>query len=194
MREGCSAGCGGPPGVAIKDVLSTFLWLLTTHAYVAWARRPRVGRYLLVMLGLALGLMSKPMLVTLPFTLLLLDYWPLGRLRTRRDLWPRVREKLALLPLVAASGVITVAVQRGGATLGSLERYPIPVRVANAIVSYVGYLGMTIWPRDPSFSTFSIRITSIAVLNLRCWRWLWSPAVPSGFALPVDQRRAGKPR
>ena len=65
-----------------KDVLSAFLWLLTTHAYVVWTRRRSVGRYVLVRHGLALGLMAKPMLVTLPFTLLLLDYWPLGRLRS----------------------------------------------------------------------------------------------------------------
>ena len=130
-----------------KDVLSTCLWLLTTHAYVAYTRRPRAGRYLLVMLGLALGLMAKPMLVTLPFTLLLLDYWPLGRLRSAGDLWPLVREKLPLVPLVVASSVITVAVQTG-ATLGSLETYPLLVRTANAIVSYAGYLGMMLWPRD----------------------------------------------
>jgi len=130
-----------------KDVLSTFLWLLTTHAWVGWARRPGAGRYLLVVLGLALGLMAKPMLVTLPFTLLLLDYWPLGRLRSGRDLWPRVREKLPLLPLALAAGVVTIAVQKG-ATLGSLETYPVPVRIANAIVSYAGYLGMTLWPHD----------------------------------------------
>jgi tetratricopeptide (TPR) repeat protein len=134
----------------LKDVLSTFLWLLTTHAWVGWVRRPGVGRYLLVMLGLALGLLSKPMLVTLPATLLLLDYWPLGRLRGAHDVWPRVREKLPLLPLVLALAVITIAVQQGRPTLGSLERYPVPVRVANALVSYVGYLGMTIWPRDLS--------------------------------------------
>ena len=132
----------------LKDVLSTFLWLLTTHAYVSWTRRPNVGRYLLMLLGLALGLMAKPMLVTLPFTLLLLDWWPLGRLRTAGDVWPRIREKLPLVPLVAALAVITVAVQRGTATLSSLETYPVWVRVANAIVSYVDYLVMTIWPRN----------------------------------------------
>jgi tetratricopeptide (TPR) repeat protein len=130
-----------------KDVLSTFLWLLTTHAYVGWTRRPGAGRYLLVMLGLALGLMAKPMLVTLPFTLLLVDYWPLRRLRSAGDLWPRVREKLPLVPLIVASGVVTIAVQEE-ATLGSLAAYPVVVRVANAIVSYAGYLGMMLWPHD----------------------------------------------
>ena len=132
----------------LKDVLSTFLWLLTTHAYVGWTRRPGAARYLLMMLALALGLMAKPMLVTLPFTLLLLDYWPLGRLRQARDLWPRVREKLPLVPLVLALSIITIAVNRGTATLSSLDAYPIWVRVANAVVSYVDYLVMTVWPQD----------------------------------------------
>jgi Tfp pilus assembly protein PilF len=99
------------------------------------------------MLGLALGLMAKPMLVTLPFTLLLLDYWPLRRLRALGDLWPLVREKLPLVPLVVAASVVTIAVQKP-ATLGSLDAYPLVVRVANAVVSYAGYLGMMLWPRD----------------------------------------------
>ena len=185
-----------------KDVLSTFFWLLTTHAWVGWTRYAGVGRYLLVVLGLALGLMAKPMLVTLPFTLLLLDYWPLGRLRVARDIWPRVREKLPLLPLVAALVVITIAVQRGGATLGSLETYPVSVRIANAIVSYVGYLGMTIWPRDlsvlyvhpgntiPLWKVVSsalvlVLITAVALLTRRSrpyllvgWLWYLGTLVP----------------
>jgi tetratricopeptide (TPR) repeat protein len=132
----------------LKDVLSTFFWLLTTHAWVGWTRRPGVVRYGLVMLGLALGLMAKPMLVTLPFTLLLLDYWPLGRLRGAEDLWPRIREKLPLLPLVVALAAITIAVQAGRPTLESLEKYSIAVRIENALVSYVGYLGMAVWPRN----------------------------------------------
>jgi Tfp pilus assembly protein PilF len=179
----------------LKDVLSTFLWLLTTHAWVSWTRRPGVGRYLLVLLGLTLGLLAKPMLVTLPFTLLLLDYWPLGRLRTARDAWPRVREKLPLVPLVAALSVITIAVQGGGPTLGSLDTYPLWVRAANAIVSYVEYLGMTIWPHDLSILyvhpgaaippwkvaasalvLVAVSVVAVATRRTRPWLivgWLW---------------------
>jgi len=131
-----------------KDVLSTSFWLLTTLAYVAWTRRPTRGRYALVALGLALGLMAKPMLVTLPATLLLLDAWPLGRLRSRAELWPRVREKLPLLPLVIASCVITVLVQRRGGAVGSLEGFPLAARVGNAIVAYAAYLWKLFWPVD----------------------------------------------
>jgi tetratricopeptide (TPR) repeat protein len=127
-----------------KDVLSAFFWLLTTLAYVRYARAPSWRRMALVVLGLALGLMAKPMLVTLPATLLLLDYWPLGRLRTRDDLWPLVREKLPLVPVVLASIAITLALEDAGVM--SLQELPLAVRVENAVVSYVAYLWETIWP------------------------------------------------
>ncbi len=129
-----------------KDVLSTCLWLLTTLAYVAWTRRPTRGRYALVALGLALGLTAKPMLVTLPATLVLLDYWPLGRVRSAGDLWPRVREKLPLLLIVVASSVATVLAQRSGGAVGSLDVYPLAVRFGNAVIAYATYLWMTVWP------------------------------------------------
>lgn len=130
-----------------KDVLSACFWLLTTWAYVAWVRRRGLARYLLVVGGLALGLMTKPMLVTLPATLVLLDWWPLGRLQSAADFWPRIREKLPLVPLVIASVAVSIAFA-GAATIGSLETYPLGVRAANALVSYVAYLGMTVWPRE----------------------------------------------
>jgi hypothetical protein len=104
-----------------KDVLSTLFWMLTLWAYVEYVRKPRWHRYALVLVFFALGLMAKPMLVTLPFVLLLLDVWPLGRLQIgRRDgegggrkaaAWvPVVREKLPLIALAAASSVVTFAV------------------------------------------------------------------------------------
>jgi tetratricopeptide (TPR) repeat protein len=133
-----------------KDVLSTCLWLLTTLAYVAWTRRPTWRRYALVALGLALGLTAKPMLVTLPATLVLLDYWPLGRLRTAGDLWPRVREKLPLFVIVVASSVATVLAQRSGGAVGSLDVYPLAVRFGNAAIAYATYLWMAVWPFDLS--------------------------------------------
>ena len=128
-----------------KDVLSTFLWLVTTLAYVWYAKAPSLRRMALVAIGLALGLMAKPMLVTLPATLLLLDWWPLGRLRTRDDLWPRVREKLPLVPLVVASLWITVALEHQGA-IGTLDEFSFAARVQNAIVAYAAYLWMLVWP------------------------------------------------
>ena len=131
-----------------KDVLSTLLWLLTLHAYAGWVARPRRGRFLLVAIGFALGLAAKPMLVTLPLTLLLLDFWPLGRLGEARGRLRRlVVEKLPLVPIAAAAAIATVAAQREG-KLRSLEEYPLVLRIENAVVSYVAYLWKTLWPRD----------------------------------------------
>jgi tetratricopeptide (TPR) repeat protein len=124
-----------------KDVLSTCLWLLTTLAWVHYTRRPGPWRYLAVVVGLALGLMAKPMLVTLPLTLLLLDYWPLGRLRRARDLGPLVWEKAPLLLLAAAASVVTLLVQQEVIT-----PLPLATRLGNALLAYVGYLGKMLWP------------------------------------------------
>jgi len=141
-----------------KDVLSAFFWMLTLLAYAAYARRPAVPRYALVLLLFALGLLAKPMVVTLPFVLLLLDVWPLGRLTFGRDggrliskgdgaiAMRLVGEKLPLLALAAASSIATVIVQRRGGAVGSLSAYPLVLRVGNAIVTYVAYIGKMIWP------------------------------------------------
>jgi protein O-mannosyl-transferase len=100
----------------------------------------------------ALSLMSKPMLVTLPFLLLLLDYWPLGRFQlnaqnaTLKALFPLLREKLPYLALATASSAITVATQNQGHALLSVEAIPIGPRIANALVSYVRYIGKALWP------------------------------------------------
>jgi tetratricopeptide (TPR) repeat protein len=127
-----------------KDVLSACLWFLTTMAYVAYARGPSAWRYALVVAGLALGLMAKPMLVTLPFTLLLLDYWPLGRLRDARAVRRAVVEKLPLLGLAAAVSVVTMLAQAGA--LRTLATYSLSVRIGNAVVSYATYLWKAVWP------------------------------------------------
>jgi Flp pilus assembly protein TadD len=128
-----------------KDVLSTLLMLLTLMAYARYARRPGVGRYLAVAGLFALGLAAKPMLVTLPFLMLLLDRWPLGRWsdRTAREL---LLEKVPLVVLALASCAVTVAAQRAGGALGSMDRFPLDVRIGNAILSYVAYLRLMVWP------------------------------------------------
>lgn len=127
-----------------KDVLSGVFFMLTTGAYVRYVRQPGPGRYLLVALLLALGLMAKPMLVTLPCVLLLLDYWPLDRFR--RGFGALLVEKLPLFAIVAASSVVTFLAQRHGGAVKSLATFPISARVQNAIVSYVDYLVQTFWP------------------------------------------------
>jgi hypothetical protein len=140
---------------ARKDLLSGLFFML---ALLAYARPgpdgPGLRRQVLVFVCAALGLMAKPVLVTLPFVLLLLDEWPLGRLR-RRDAperWDpaRVRravlEKLPLFALSAAASVVTVAAQRAGGAVASLEQVPFHLRAANAVVAYTAYLGKALWP------------------------------------------------
>jgi Flp pilus assembly protein TadD len=124
-----------------KNVLSTFFWLATLHFYVSYVRRPVAARYAFVAGAFALGLMTKPMLVTLPCTLLLLDYWPLARLSRRA-----VVEKLPLFALAAASCVVTVAAQRSADAVTPIARLPLDARAANAAVSYVRYLAGAVWP------------------------------------------------
>ncbi len=127
-----------------KDVLSGLFFMLTIGAYVGYARRPwSWGRYGLVMVLFAMGLMSKPMLVTLPLVLLLLDYWPLQRVEPRK-LSGLVLEKLPLLALSAASCVATVLAQNR--VLQSTELLSLPLRFANALVTCIVYLGQMAWP------------------------------------------------
>lgn len=149
-----------------KDVLSTFFWIMTMWAYACYTehkvRGPRsevrgktilhpcVQRYLLVLFFFVLGLMSKPMVVTLPFALLLLDFWPLGRLRPPffgTESRALVLEKIPLFVLSAASSVITFLVQRGGDAVGSLDLLPLPFRLANILVSYASYICKMVWPQ-----------------------------------------------
>jgi hypothetical protein len=135
-----------------KDVLSALFWMLTLLAYAGYAERPGWHCYLLVAAPLALGLLSKPMLVTLPCVLLLLDYWPLGRV-----VWPgagkgraTVRwlllEKLPLFALSAAACLVTVYAQQRGGAVSTLEQLPFSERLGNSLAAYAGYLGELVWP------------------------------------------------
>ncbi len=128
-----------------KDVLSALFWMLTLWAYARYSEKPAPRRLALVALFLALGLMSKPMLVTLPFVLLLLDVWPLGRLE-RTPLGRLVLEKSPLFALVALSSAVTFFVQRAEGAVQPLQTYPLDVRAANALVAYVAYIGKAFWP------------------------------------------------
>lgn len=159
-----------------KDVLSGFFWMLTMAAYVRYVERPGIGRYLQVVFALCLGLMAKPMLVTLPFVLLLLDYWPLCRLQwghqskafpqsqSVRDrhqnfsFWRLIREKIPLFILAAVLSAITFIVQlstRPATLLGSIPSdiqimritsSPVSVRISNALVSYLNYIVKMFYP------------------------------------------------
>jgi tetratricopeptide (TPR) repeat protein len=180
-----------------KDVLSTLFWMLTMHAYVAYVRKPRLGRYLTVFAVFALGLMSKPMLVTLPLVLLLFDIWPLKRVRFQTGegkIWLRMlREKIPLFVLVAASSIITVIAQWRGGTVQDFEVLSLYQRIANALISYVAYLGQMLWPRNlaayypyvrlsiwyAAASALILIIVSVAVIRLFRSRsflfvgWFW---------------------
>jgi Tfp pilus assembly protein PilF len=128
-----------------KDVLSGLFWMLTLLAYVWYVRRPRVGRYLVVAAALTLGLLAKPMLVTVPCVLLLLDYWPLRRAERPGRL---VLEKLPLFLLVAGSCALTLYAQRAGGALSTLANLSLWQRLGNALIAYVVYLRKAIWPTD----------------------------------------------
>jgi tetratricopeptide (TPR) repeat protein len=142
-----------------KDVLAGACWMLTLLAYRRYALRPGAGRYAAVLGALALALMAKPVAVTLPLVLLLLDAWPLGRLRGPGGAWQRadrpaisparaVAEKLPMLALAAYASWMTVRCQESFGAVGSLERFPLSLRAGNAVVSYASYLRTLLWPAD----------------------------------------------
>jgi tetratricopeptide (TPR) repeat protein len=126
-----------------KDVLSACFGLLALWAYAGYARSPSAGRYLAVAGALALSLLAKPMLVTLPCLLLVLDWWPLRRAGSRRRL---AAEKLPLLALCAASCVVTLVAQDRGGAVRSLEAVPVTGRLVTALVAYATYPAMALWP------------------------------------------------
>ena len=170
-----------------KDVLSTLFWMLTMGAYVYYVERPGYKRYLIVLIFFVLGLMAKPMLVTLPFVLLLLDYWPLKRLRLLQadahvgfaapqpggrgkkkqkskpqpqkgttqkkaikfhtlwsGIWPLLKEKMPFFVIAMALCFVTVYAQHR--VVRPMALYPMDCRIANALITYVTYIGKMLWP------------------------------------------------
>lgn len=149
-----------------KDVLSLFFWLLTMLAYQRYATLPGLRRYLLVALFLTLGLMAKPMVVTLPCVLLLLDYWPLQR---PRQVGRLLLEKLPLLALSAAASAITFLVQRTGGAVVSLQGEPLASRLGKALFAYCFYLGKIFWPAElfvPYWDDFELTALPLAAAAL----------------------------
>ena len=150
-----------------KDLLSTFFWIVTTMGYFWYVKNRSISRYLIIILFYILGLMSKPMLVTLPFVLLLLDFWPLNRLNIieiednnstknvnktigsdgmRRVLILLIIEKIPLILCALISCGITIYAQKSWGAVSSLYRFPIETRLANALTSYIAYLWKMVWP------------------------------------------------
>jgi tetratricopeptide (TPR) repeat protein len=130
-----------------KDVLSTLFWILTLIVYTDYAKTDRISRYFFALLLFVIGLMAKPMLVTLPFVLLLLDYWPLGRFEARRT-FRLLIEKLPFLAFSIASSIVTVVAQHGVHAIAPLDLAPIFVRAQNATVAYMAYIGKLFRPID----------------------------------------------
>ncbi len=122
-----------------KDVLSAFFFFLALYAYVRYTESPGLSRYLMVVAPFCLGLMSKPMLVTFPFTLLLFDVWPLRRAQLPRVLW----EKLPLFALSAGASSVTYLVQQSS---GAFSPSPPALRIENALTSYIAYIGQMFSP------------------------------------------------
>jgi Flp pilus assembly protein TadD len=208
-----------------KDVLSTLFWFLTMLAYVTAVKEtgssdevPRSAfgtfsswKYWLVVLFFGLGLMAKPMLVTLPFVLVLCDFWPLDRVQNIRDILPRVVEKLPLFALSAASCVVTFLAQRSTEAVESLDFLPMSTRIMNALVSYAKYVLMLFYPADlavmypydkgiPSWQfagaiAFLLTVTVVCILQIRKrpfllmgWLWFLGTLVPVIGVLQVGSQ------
>jgi protein O-mannosyl-transferase len=185
-----------------KNVLSTLFWLLTMGAYAWYARAPGLRRYMAVVVCLVLGLMSKPMLVTLPCVLLLLDVWPLGRISfapvgpggsetghraaLAHTALALVREKIPLFLLAAASSIITVVVQSSGGAVRSIDVLPLSTRAATALTSYVEYLVMAAWPTR--LAVFYPYDRSIPV-----WHWCGALAMLAAITMLVRHARRQRP-
>ncbi len=171
-----------------KDVLSAFFFFLAVYCYVLYTERPGLSRYLAMAVSLLLGLMSKPMLVTFPFVLLLFDFWPLRRVQWPRILW----EKLPLFALAAMSSAATYFVQKATGSVD--EAIPLAARMENALISYVIYIRQTIWParlaifypHPKSIAAWQVAaslaiILGVSALVLFAWRtrpylavgWFW---------------------
>jgi hypothetical protein len=167
-----------------KDVLSGVFFMLTLWAYIIYARKPGVLRYGLVFIALACGLMSKPMLVTTPVVLLLLDYWPLHRATELRDWWKLLVEKIPLLALSALSCVATIVIQTVAES--SFTPPSLLSRTKNAFVSVIIYIKQTLWPSGLSvfyphprdhLNNWLVLLTALLVLGI------------TGIALIVRRKR-----
>jgi tetratricopeptide (TPR) repeat protein len=162
-----------------KDVLSALFWFLTMWAYLNYVERPTLGRYLPVVAWFICGLMSKPMVVTLPFALLLVDFWPLQRLK---PVGRALVEKISLFLFSAIASVVTYVVQSRGGAVAIAEYLPLLARLENALLAYTVYIEKFIWP------------TNLAVFypytESPVWEWVFGGAVVSALtALAIHQRQ-----
>ncbi len=163
-----------------KDVLSQALGFAALYAWVLWVEKPSRARYVTALGLFAAGLMAKPMLVTLPVLMVLLDRWPLDRFDVRRS----VREKLPFFALSALSAIVTLVAQSRAGAVSGLEVVPLPTRLANACVSTIDYLVLTLWPHGlanpypydlsrltlPRVAASALAIAALTALAAGAWR------------------------
>jgi tetratricopeptide (TPR) repeat protein len=171
-----------------KDVLSTFLGMLSLISYVRYTQQHSRSWYGLALLCFMLALMAKPMLVTLPFVLLLLDYWPLGRIKFNSafglqssdqtsSVFSLLFEKIPFFILTAASCVVTYYAQQSGGAVVPFELYPLSIRVANAVVAYMAYIGKMFWPAQlavfypypDSFALWQVAAAAAVLVAVFIW-------------------------
>jgi len=165
-----------------KDVLSGLFWCLALWCYARYAERPSLERYWPVVAAFCLGLMSKPMTVTLPFVLLLLDLWPLRRAFRMAILW----EKIPLMALAAGESLVTFLAQEQGRAVRSLSTVPFGLRLENALISYVVYIARMFWPAHLAvFYPYSH--------DLPAWSAVGAGAVLAGISILVVRRRRTAP-
>jgi tetratricopeptide (TPR) repeat protein len=186
-----------------KDVLCAFFWFAALLGYVWYARRPSWKRLACVAIAFGCGLLSKPMIVTLPFTLLLLDIWPLRRITFSEEtcghwvssFWKLCLEKWPLFVMAGVSSVITFMAQRAGGAVSQLQLLPLPDRILNAAISCWSYVRITFWP-DPltvyyyydfnhiSYVAAGLAFAGLIAVTAVCWHfrkdkpyclvgWLW---------------------
>ena len=150
-----------------KDVLSTFFWLLTLWFYGHYVKKPDVARYCLILCFFILGLLSKPMLVTLPFVLLLFDYWPLKRadFSSNTNVASLIVEKVPLIVISLVMSIVTFYAQRKAGAVMAFDSIPPGLRVGNAIVTYAEYMKKMVWPQGLAvFYPFFNTLPSVKIL------------------------------
>lgn len=134
-----------------KDVLSAFFGFLTLFIYVKFTENRKTTLYLSALLAFIAGLMAKPMLVTLPAVMLLLDYWPLCRSRQTmspmKELFLLIKEKTPFILCSLCSGIITIYAQKSGGAVAALSAIPLSLRIENSLIAYVSYIGKLIYPK-----------------------------------------------
>jgi len=167
-----------------KDVLSTLFWMLTLIAYTGYVRKPGWRRYCLTAALLAAGLAAKQMLVTVPVLLLVLDFWPLRR---SEQPWRLVREKIPFLAVAALAAAAAFWAQRQAGALAPGDALPLGLRLSNAVLSYVRYLGKTVWPaRLAVFYPFPEG-------GVAAWKVASGVVLLAGISLFVWRARRGHP-